>query len=197
VCGQEFDGAEDNLGALWSHICKSLPDDAVSSLSSVDLSKPLKLGLVPLSRDSSGGRVALCLPATRPPKAIEVLIGMAGQIQHSDVFRHSMEQLSLRLRHGFSGNSISVCDFRFTAGDWTFFVEVKSSSGTDETFTLGSSEIRLAMDLANRHDEQRSQPNLCCDPRWRSVPRWPLIVMVALVLGWVIVAPRLRQLLAA
>lgn len=41
------------------------------------------------------------------------------------------------------------CDFRFmTEEGTTFHIEVKSSVGEDESFVLGSSEIRLAMELA-------------------------------------------------
>jgi hypothetical protein len=48
------------------------------------------------------------------------------------------------------------CDFVILHEGKTFCIEVKASQGEDESFKLGSSEIRLAMDLAkkkrNRND---------------------------------------------
>jgi len=49
------------------------------------------------------------------------------------------------------------CDFRFAVASRTFFVEVKSSSGEDETFTLGSSEIKLAMELARAKSRKQRE----------------------------------------
>ena len=47
------------------------------------------------------------------------------------------------------------CDFRFVVNGKTHHIEVKSSSGADEMFTLGSSEIRLAMQLSKSKRSRR------------------------------------------
>lgn len=44
------------------------------------------------------------------------------------------------------------CDFKIRIGKKTYCIEVKSSSGEDEIFELGSSEIRLAIELANKRN---------------------------------------------
>jgi len=170
VCGREFDGSEDNLGALWSHICDGLPFEAVSALSAVDLSKPLKLGSVPSLRSGrgSGGKKGSVPP--RLPKATEVLIGLAGEIH---AFRRLQAQYGSNVvtcSSWISSSSLTVfpenkpfaddgagCDFRFAVASRTFFVEVKSSSGEDETFTLGSSEIKLAMELARAKSRKQRE----------------------------------------
>lgn len=42
------------------------------------------------------------------------------------------------------------CDFVIHHKDKTFYIEVKASQGDDETFKLGSSEIRLSMEMAKK-----------------------------------------------
>ena len=172
VCGREFDGSEDNLGALWSHICGSISEEALSALSAIDLSKPLKLASVLPRRTSAGngnGGATHPMPP-RVAKAIEMLIGMAGEIH---AFRRlqteygatvvtssswiSMNGVSVFPENTSFANDGAGCDFRFMVDGRLFFVEVKSSSATDETFTLGSSEIRLAMDLARAKSRKRRE----------------------------------------
>ena len=172
VCGREFDGSEDNLGALWSHICESIPEEALPALSAIDLSKPLALASVLPKRtsgDGGGGGGSHPIPP-RQPKAIEMLIGMAGEIHAFRRLQAEYGAIVVTSSSWISMNGASVfpenlsfandgegCDFRFIAANRMFFVEVKSSSGTDETFTLGSSEIRLAMDMARAKRRKRRE----------------------------------------
>ena len=46
VCGGEFDGSDDNLSALWSHITAGLPDEALGEPSH-RLHRPHKTGFAP------------------------------------------------------------------------------------------------------------------------------------------------------
>jgi len=46
------------------------------------------------------------------------------------------------------------CDFVIQRGDQTHYIEVKASQGDDETFELGSSEVKLAIDSANRRKKR-------------------------------------------
>lgn len=173
VCGRDFDGSEDNLETLWSHICDGIPDNAVLALSGIDLSKPLKLSTVPASRVGRGRGGTSGKPGSTKqwlPKATEVLVGLAGEIH---AFRRLQAQYGadvVTYSSWISSNSAIVfpenkpfaddgagCDFRFTSASRTFFVEVKSSSGDDDTFTLGSSEIRLAMELARAKSRKQKE----------------------------------------
>ena len=47
------------------------------------------------------------------------------------------------------------CDFAFTAKGKQYRVEVKAYAGDDETFKLGSSEIRLAMEIGTKGKRRR------------------------------------------
>jgi len=106
----------------------------------------------------------------RPPKAIEMLIGVAGEIhafrrlqaQYGATVVTSSSWISRNSMLVFPENTsfaddVAGCDFRFTAGDRLFYVEVKSSSGMDESFTLGSSEIALAMDLGRAKKRRQKE----------------------------------------
>jgi hypothetical protein len=42
------------------------------------------------------------------------------------------------------------CDFAFTIKGKQYRIEVKASAGNDESFTMGSSEIRLAMEIGTK-----------------------------------------------
>ena len=49
------------------------------------------------------------------------------------------------------------CDFVVALQDRTYHIEVKASEGESESFTLGSSEIRLAMELAKKSRRRRKE----------------------------------------
>jgi len=72
----------------------------------------------------------------RQPKAVEELVCLASEIH---AFR------MLRQKHGED-----VVDFGFTAVGKQFRVEVKATEGDDESSKLGSSEIRLAMEIGTK-----------------------------------------------
>jgi hypothetical protein len=91
----------------------------------------------------------------------ENLVGLAGEIHAFRQLQHQYGGHIVSAPSWVSANSCQVyphktdvddavgCDFRFVVGTKTCHVEVKSSGGADEMFTLGSSEIRLAMDGAS------------------------------------------------
>jgi hypothetical protein len=162
VCGQEFDGSEDNLAALWAHICNRLPDEAIDSLDAVDLLKPAKLDAAPVRKFGGGSGTSTRPPVQRPPRTLDLLVGMAGEIHAFRRLQHQYGATVVTSSSWISGNGALAfpenaafandgagCDFRFTSSDGTtFHIEVKSSGADDATFTLGSSEVRLAMELA-------------------------------------------------
>lgn len=68
--------------------------------------------------------------------------------------------ISSNSRHVFEDNVANDgagCDFAFTSGGRSYRVEVKASAGDEPAFTLGSSEIALAMELANRKKGRRDR----------------------------------------
>jgi hypothetical protein len=171
VCGNEFDAAEDNLSALWTHICSGLSTAALSALPSVDLKK-----LASLENVSSTGpknRRKDSEPTNKPKqkyqsKSIENLIGLSGEIHAFRMLQNNYGSSAVSASSWVSGNSALVfpdnktddgkgCDFVVVLQDRTYYIEVKSSEGDSESFTLGSSEIRLAMELTKKTRQKRKE----------------------------------------
>lgn len=165
VCGQDFDGSEDNLDQLWKFLTEQIADENLDG--NLDLAKPTALDPVnPRRRVRADTTTKPTKKIVRPSKAIEELTGLAGEIH---VFR------MLTLKYGeecvpasawVSANSLRVfpfnqvddgrgCDFAFTVKGRQFRVEVKASMGDEDGFTLGSSEIRLAMELGSKGKRRR------------------------------------------
>ncbi len=127
--------------------------------------------LIPIKGVGGTGRnVAPRPPGTNRPqrqtKAVDELVGLAGEIfvfrmlQHkygSDVVSPSawVSENSRRVFPHNLADDTRGCDFSFTVKGKSLRVEVKSSSGDDDVFMLGSSEIRLAMALGTRGKRRR------------------------------------------
>jgi hypothetical protein len=166
VCGREFDGSDDNLSALWTHITSGLPDDALGEISPIELTTPTNM-VPPAKRKPSGQGTGSGYRHPTTPKAQENLVGLAGEIHAFRRLQHQHGSHIVSASAWLSTNSLQVyadktgvddaagCDFRFVVGGKTYHVEVKSSSGADEMFTLGSSEIRLAMELSKSKRSRR------------------------------------------
>jgi hypothetical protein len=128
----------------------------------LNLAKPAALAAI---KRTTKTRSDLPKPPSRRPdrqsKAVDELVGLAGEIH---VFRMLRQQygedavpssawISENSRRVFAHNQADDargCDFAFTVKGRQYRVEVKASSGDDESFTLGSSEIRLAMDIGTK-----------------------------------------------
>lgn len=168
VCGKEFDGSEDNLSGLWTHICMGLPAAALSELAPVDLKK-----LSPLANVAKRLKVKRkdSNPTDKPKqkhlsKSMENLIGLTGEIHAFRMLQNTYGASAVSASSWVSGNSALVfpdnktddgmgCDFVVALQDRTYHIEVKASEGDNENFTLGSSEIRLAMELAKKSSRRR------------------------------------------
>lgn len=169
VCGREFDSSEDNLTALWKHITEELSDSAVGSLDPIDIATPAGL-TPPPKRKPSGKGTGGGIRSVPLQKIDENLVGLAGeihafrrlQLQHGNMIVSASSWVSSNSLRVYADNIATVndaagCDFRFVVDGKTYHVEVKSSTGADELFTLGSSEIRLAMELSrSRRSRQRA-----------------------------------------
>lgn len=170
VCGNEFDNTDENLSGLWSHICAALPPDTLSELAPIDIKKPILLDDVTKRAKRSRNPEE---PVNRPPlkrqtKSMESLIGLSGEIHAFRMLQNQYGASAVSPASWVSGNSALVfpdnktddgrgCDFVIVLQDRTHYIEVKSSEGDQESFTLGSSEIRLAMELAKKSRKRRKQ----------------------------------------
>lgn len=169
ICGDEFDASEDNREQFWQFLKERVKYEELSAAQPLDLRRTA--GLLPMKAPKVRGDAPTVQkkPAKqtqRQPKAVDELIGLAGEI-------HVFELLKLRYgadaitasswvsensRYVFEDNAIDDgmgCDFAFAVGGRTYRVEVKATAGDDDSFTLGSSEITLAMKLASQKKSRR------------------------------------------
>ena len=71
VCGREFDGSEDNLASLWTHIVQAMPGATLANLSSVELGKVASL--VDMVKRAAKLPAGLCEPACRSDRRTQDL----------------------------------------------------------------------------------------------------------------------------
>ncbi len=169
VCGEDFDSSEENLSQLWSFLQAHIPDAMLAQGPPLELGKKAKLAsFKPSGRKprNDTSRQPGKRP-TRQPKAVDELIGLAGEIfvyrmlQQTygiDVISPSawVSENSWRVYPLNTADDKLGCDFAFTFKGRSYRIEVKSTAGDDEAFTLGSSEIRLAMDLGRPGKRRRA-----------------------------------------
>ncbi len=164
VCGHEFDSSENNLSSLWSHIHEGITDETLSAFAVINLQKIAGLKPVeskkkkPGGGNGGGGKK----PAQeRLTQSMKNLIGLSGEIHAYRLLQQTYGTSVVHHGTWVSGNSSFVfpdnevndgrgCDFVILHKGKTFCIEVKASQGDDESFKLGSSEIRLAMELSKR-----------------------------------------------
>lgn len=167
VCGDDFDSSADNLEQLWTFLSTHISDAELAASMPLNLRKPTALSTFKRpSRTSSHTPKPTSRRTERPSKAQEELIGLAGEIHVFRMLRQEYGEDAVPSSAWISENSLQVfkfnqaddtrgCDFAFTVKGRQYRVEVKSSSGGDEMFTMGSSEIRLAMDIGTRGKRRR------------------------------------------
>lgn len=165
VCGNVFDSSDDNLPNLWFHICEGITDAALDSFAAINLQNSVQLKPVASKRKKPEKGYGGTKPKpTKGPlsKSMENLIGLAGEIHAFRMLQkiygpsvvHQGTWVSGNSCHVFSDNNNADdsrgCDFIIHLNGKAFCIEVKASQGEDETFKLGSSEIRLSMELAKK-----------------------------------------------
>lgn len=162
VCGKEFDASEGNLKNLWDLLTAELPDSLLSSAPPLNLDELAPLEKPPAKRPVTRPNVPTSTKRRRrPPTSVDQAVGLAGEMY---VFR------MLRLRYGEEAVSASAwisensqyvyeanavddgfgCDFKFASKGRQYRVEVKATQGDADVFSLGSSEIALAMEIAGK-----------------------------------------------
>lgn len=171
VCGEDFDASEENRTRLWHFLQERIEFEKLADDAPIDLGK--SADLMPADAARTRERTETSPPkATKPPqrqpKAVDELIGLAGEIYVFEMLRRrygsdvvtASSWISSNSRYVFEDNLAddgAGCDFAFTAGGRSYKVEVKASAGDEPTFTLGSSEIALAMELATRKKGRRDR----------------------------------------
>lgn len=171
VCGEDFDASDENRSRLWHFLqermaFQKLADDAPMDLGSLAELMPVDAEKTRERKETSNLKPTK--PPQRQPKAVDELIGLAGEIYVFEMLRRrygndvvtASSWISSNSRHVFEDNLAddgAGCDFAFTAGGRSYKIEVKASAGDEPAFMLGSSEIALAMDLATRKKGRRDR----------------------------------------
>jgi hypothetical protein len=161
VCGKEFDYSEENLSQLWSHLVDQIDENALLKVDLRNIStlevitkrqKKTKAKPAREKRDKSRGRTS---------KEMEHLIGFVGEIHayrmlvktYGEEVVHPGTWKSSYSNRVFPGNNPDDnigCDFIINHKKVTYYIEVKSSVDDNESFELGSSEIRAAMEMTRK-----------------------------------------------
>jgi hypothetical protein len=185
VCGRDFDSADDNMQQLWNHIVSeidenNLPEisfDGLADLKEISPRKP---------RDGNGrSKERQRKPSTRMPQAKKNLIGLAGEIHAYRVLLKTygpgivnpncwISENSLRKFPQNKVNDNYGCDFEVHYRGKTYYIEVKATEGDEESFELGLSEIRRALEMANKRSAKflilRIIKALSTEPEFQFLP---------------------------
>ena len=167
VCGLDFVNTKDNLRNLWEHICGAPNDN--SSTNNFDLEKYEILSDQPLTREQSNRKKNSTAPRSSNKNYMSEskknLIGLTGEIH---IFRHLQKSygddvanpncwISGNSLYKFPGNQVNDnhgCDFVIQLNGKKRYLEVKSTTSDEDVFELGSSEVKLALQTANKRNEE-------------------------------------------
>ena len=165
VCGMDFVNSEDNLNNLWDHILGAIEDDSVARADLSDLEELKEQGASKKRKKGNKKPTNKKKPKGRMSQAMKDLVGLAGEIHAFRALQkfYGIETVgpsswvSENSRHKYPENTTEDgygCDFIIHKDGKTHFVEVKATQTGDEAFELGSSEVELAIDSANRRKKE-------------------------------------------
>ena len=165
VCGKDFDNTEDNLSQLFNHIEDEIHDASLPDIDLTDIAKLNEIKEKAKKKTGSSKKERRSKPKGRMSQTMKNLVGLAGEIHAYRVLRNKYGStivnpsswISENSTFKFPGNSVSDaygCDFKIKHNKKTYFIEVKATQGDEEVFELGVSEIRRAVEMANRRKEK-------------------------------------------
>ncbi len=165
VCGVDFINSEENLNNLWDHILGAIEDDSVATADLSDLEELKEQGASKKRKKGNKKPTNKKKPKGRMSQAMKDLVGLAGEIHAFRALQkfYGVETvgpgswISENSRHKYPENNTDDgygCDFVIHKNRKTHYVEVKATQAEDETFELGSSEVELAIDSANRRKKE-------------------------------------------
>lgn len=171
VCGGDIDNSESGLAELFAHIAAHVPDESVRALEGFDLAAvtlPQKAKKPKPSGTKDRTKRTRVPPKTR--RNMEDLIGAAGeihafrwlQLKYGSEVITPANWVSAYSEKAFPDNASCVdegkgCDIFFTLDGCTYNIEVKSSEEDGTGFTLGTSEIRRAREIAGKRRKRQRE----------------------------------------
>lgn len=165
VCGMDFVNSDENLINLWDHILGAIEDDSVATADLTDLEELKEQGASKKRKKGNKKPTNKKKPKGRMSQAMKDLVGLAGEIHAFRALQkfYGVETvgpsswISENSRHKYPENTTDDgygCDFVIHKNGKTHYVEVKATQAKDEAFELGSSEVELAIDSANRRKKE-------------------------------------------
>ncbi len=165
VCGMDFVNSDENLINLWDHILGAIEDDSVATADLTDLEELKEQGASKKRKKGNKKPTNKKKPKGRMSQAMKDLVGLAGEIHAFRALQkfYGVETvgpsswISENSRHKYPENTTDDgygCDFVIHKNGKTHYVEVKATQAEDEAFELGSSEVELAIDSANRRKKE-------------------------------------------
>jgi hypothetical protein len=185
VCGVDFVNSEENLNNLWEHILGAIEDDNVATADLIALEELKEQGASKKRKNANKKPTNKKKPKGRMSQAMKDLVGLAGEIHAFRALQKTYgtqtvgpsSWISENSRHKYPENATDDgygCDFVIHKNGKTHCVEVKATQAEDEAFELGSSEVELAIDSANRRKKEfvilHVLDALSDSPRFRLLP---------------------------
>ncbi len=167
VCGKSFDPSDETLGQLWDLHVGAIDDASLLADGMLDLNRCTSLRK-PVSPSGEGrsDKRGNGVVRKRRSKVVDEAVGMMGEIIAFRMLQATYGANVVTPRNWRSGNAKRVysqveaddsfgCDIVFSSSGTTYHVEVKASTGDEEVFSLGSSEIALARKLTRKPKKER------------------------------------------
>ncbi len=165
VCGKDFVNSEENLSSLSDHISGAIKDDRVARVDLSDLEELKEQGESKRRKRDHKKSTNKKKPKGRMSQAMKDLVGLAGEIHAFRALQKFYGVETVGPSSWISENSLRKypenntddgcgCDFVIRENGITHYVEVKATQAEDEAFELGSSEVKLAIDSANRRKKK-------------------------------------------
>lgn len=165
VCGMDFVNSEDNLHNLGDHIRGVIDTDSTPKVDLSDLEELMDQGSYKKRKKGNMKPTKKKKPKDGMPQAMKDLVGLAGEIHAFRALKKSYgvesvgpsSWISENSRREYPENSTDDgfgCDFKIYKNGKVHYVEVKGTLAEEEAFELGSSEVELAIDSANRRKKE-------------------------------------------
>jgi len=161
VCGEDFINTEGSLGDLWDHIHGTIETNNVPELDLNDLEKMKEQSSLKKRKKRSKRQTSSNKTKGRMSQAMKDLVGLAGEIHAFRALQkfYGTDAVgpgswrSENSRHKYPENKTDDgfgCDFIVHENGKIHYIEVKATQGENESFELGSTEVELAIEFANR-----------------------------------------------
>lgn len=169
VCGKNFDSSDDNVENLWGHISSAISPEIMTAIDLPEIKAFKELPVKKTIQSAFDREVPKTQPKERISKNLEKLIGISGEMWAYHVFLPKMFGdsavnsscwISDNSRSEYPDNIVDDgfgCDFKIHTQDKTYYIEVKASKGSDESFQMGVSEVRLADEVVSSRSRRKNE----------------------------------------